>query len=117
LAQSERPPASLGSRACPQPLNISAFQESLEKSSNFNSSTNREPIEGELSKDAFKFFAENRSRTVVDDPDDRRPRPLNSSAIAALRESLVTSSSGSSQAKKLFESGLLTNEAVQVSTL
>ena len=115
LAQNDlRPQTGLNNRACPQPLNISAFQESFSKSSGTGSNPARETIDGELTKDAFKFFTENRSKPVLGESDTGPPpRPSNSSAIAALRESLMTSSSGTSQAKKLFEAGLLTNEAVQ----
>ena len=100
-------------RACPQPLNISPFQESFTKSSNFNQALAQEIFEGELTKDAFKFFTESRSRVNPDDPNADRPRPSNSSAIAALRESLMTSSSSSSRAKVLFDSGALSNGTVQ----
>ena len=115
LAQNDlRPQTGLNNRACPQPLNISAFRESFSKSSGTGSNPARETIDGELTKDAFKFFTENRSKPVSGESDTGPPpRPSNSSAIAALRESLMTSSSGTSQAKKLFEAGLLTNEAVQ----
>ena len=114
MAQSDlRPQSGLNSRTCPQPLNISAFQESFSKSSGSGSNPVRESVDGDLTKDAFKFFSENRSKQVPDESDFCAPRPTKSSAIAALRESLMTSSSGTSQAKKLFEAGLLTNEAVQ----
>jgi len=104
---------SSNSRACPQPLNISALQESFTRSTSYTPASTQEMLDGELTKDAFKFFTENRSRIIQDDPNADRPRPSSSAAIAALRESLMTSSASSSRAKELFESGALSNGTVQ----
>ena len=108
--------SSNNNRPCPQPLNIEAFKESLLNSSNATNSHVKEFIEtGELSSEAFKYFKE--SLYKQDDCTSDRPRPQNSSAIAALRESLsATSSNGNSggnRAKELFESGAFTSEAIR----
>jgi hypothetical protein len=105
-------------RPCPQPLNISALRESLmTSSSNSNSSQTREFVDrGELTNEAFRYFKDSKQSNGDSSKGESHP-PLSRSSIAALRESLMTSSTssstGNSRAKELFESGVFSSEAIR----